>query len=165
MSCILDIDLDYFRFFDRPGDRLDRLLRWAERPVDALFAQHHHAMKFWCKAVKRGIIDVPQFILHTDEHHDLLGERPPINAGNFMYFAMRRWPQCKVHWMVDRRIDSPRQWLSEEAWASLAERFTSSPHRPRNWSKPDLVTVATSPGFLDEGLRRQLMERIRLLAK
>src|ERR1035437_5745431 len=98
MSSILDIDLDYFRFFDRPLDRLDELLGWAERPVDALFEQHHEALKFWTLAVDRGVIDSPQFILHADEHHDLMGERPPINPGNFMSFAMRRWPECKVHW-------------------------------------------------------------------
>ena len=44
--------------------------------------------------------------------------------------------------------------------ASLVFRFASGPHRRRMWPKPDLVTVATSPDFLDKGLRRQLMRRI-----
>jgi len=161
MSSILDIDLDYFRLFDHPLDRLDKLLKWAERPVDAVFEQHHKALKFWSTAAQRGVISSPQFILHVDEHHDLLGERPPVNFGNFMFFAMRRWPECRVQWLVEMRIDSPRQWLSDEAWKSLARRFTSGPHKPRNWPKPDLVTVATSPGFLNEGLRRRLLKRIR----
>ncbi len=34
MTSILDIDLDYFRFFDDPLDRLHGLLNWARRPVD-----------------------------------------------------------------------------------------------------------------------------------
>lgn len=159
MSSILDIDLDYFRFFDRPLDWLDALLGWAERPIGAVFEQHHKALNFWTRAVNRGVIDTPHFILHADEHHDLLSDQPPIQFGNFMFFAMRRWPKCRVHWLVDRRIDSPQQWLSEEAWESLARRFTCGPHRPRMWPKPELVTVATSPGFLDEGLRRRLMKR------
>ena len=34
MTSILDIDLDYFRFFDDPLNRLNELLDWATRPVD-----------------------------------------------------------------------------------------------------------------------------------
>ena len=45
-------------------------------------------------------------------------------AGNFLYFAMRRWPNCRVHWLVDVKIDSPEQWLPEDEWKSLARRFT-----------------------------------------
>ena len=147
LSSILDIDLDYFRFFDQPIDRLEKLLGWAQRPVDAVFEHHHEALKFWSTAVERGVIDSPRFILHADEHHDLLGEQLPVNPGNFMFFAMRRWPRCKVHWLVQRRIDSPKQWLSEEAWKPLARRFTSGPHRPRAWPRPQLVTVNHEPGL------------------
>ena len=165
MSAILDIDLDYFRFFDSPVERLDELLAWADRPVDALFDEHHEAFKFWIHAVSRGAIDTPEFILHVDEHHDMLGERPPANFGNFLYFAMRRWPTCKVHWLVDMKIDSPAQWLSEEAWASVARRFTTGNRLRCNWRKPDIVTVATSPGFLEEALRKRLMRRIGVAAR
>ena len=160
VSVILDIDLDYFRFFDEPVERLDELLAWAGRPVDAVVEQHHHAFKFWTHAVKNGIIDTPTFILHVDEHHDLLGETSPVNCGNFLYFAMRRWPKCKVHWLVDMKIDSPSQWLSEEAWEFVNRGFTSGSRVRRGWRKPDLVTVATSPGFLDDALCRRLVERI-----
>jgi len=45
MSVILDIDLDYFRFFDEPLERLDELLAWADRPVDAVFKDHHEALR------------------------------------------------------------------------------------------------------------------------
>ena len=160
MSSILDIDLDYFRFFDRPLDRLDELLAWAKRPVDAAVEQHDQALEVWSVARKNGVIDSPQFILHADEHHDMLGDRLPINPGNFLFFAMRRWPKCRVHWLVETSIDAPQPWLSDGTWKSLARRFTSGPSRPRMWPEPDLVTVATSPGFLDQRLRRQLMERI-----
>ena len=45
-------------------------------------------------------------------------------AGNFLYIAMRRWPNCRVQWLVDVKIDSPEQWLPEDEWKSLARRFT-----------------------------------------
>jgi len=157
MSVILDIDLDYFRFFDEPLERLDELLAWAGRPVDAVFKDHHEALRFWTEAVEEGVIDTPQFILHVDEHHDMLCDRPPINAGNFLYFAMRRWPNCRVHWLVDVKIDSPKQWLPEDKWKSLTRRFTSGNHLGRGWPKPDLATVCTSPGFLDGALCKRLL--------
>jgi hypothetical protein len=43
VSAILDIDLDYFRFFDDPVARLDEMLAWAGRPVDAVFDEHHES--------------------------------------------------------------------------------------------------------------------------
>lgn len=136
MSAILDIDLDYFRFFDDPVARLDEMLAWAGRPVDAVFDEHHESFKFWTHAVNTGIIDPPEIILHFDEHHDMLGDRAPVNSGNFLYFAMRRWPKCKVHWVVDMKIDFPSQWLSEEEWASVAKRFSSGSRFRRSWRKP-----------------------------
>jgi len=160
VSSILDIDLDYFRFLTRPLERLNELLGWAGRPVDAVFDHHQEALELWNDAIQKGVIRCPQFILHVDEHHDMMGERPPVSSGNFVYFAMRRWLACSVHWLVDMRIDSPNQWLSAEAWESVAERFTSGSRLPRCWPKPDLVTVAISPGFLSRKLRDRLMKRI-----
>ena len=160
MSSILDIDLDYFEFLDRPVQRLDELLGWAERPVDAVFDHHRKALELWTQATKRSKLATPQFILHVDQHHDMLGERLPLNSGNFLFFAMRRWSKCRVHWLVDMVIDSPRQWLSERAWRSVAQRFSGSDHLPLGWPKPDLVTVCTSPGFVNEALSRQLLKRI-----
>lgn len=162
MSAILDIDLDYFRFFEHPVQRLEELLAWADRPVDAVFDEHHESFKFWMNAVSTGIIDTPDFLLHVDEHHDLLGEEPPINSGNFLYFVMRRWAKCKVLWLVDTQIDSPSQWLSEDAWLAVANRFRSGSNLHRGWRKPDIVTVATSPGFLNEALRKRLVKQIGL---
>ncbi|MBN1506173.1 MAG: UPF0489 family protein [Sedimentisphaerales bacterium] len=157
MSVILDIDLDYFRCSDEPLKRLNELLAWANRPVDSVFTNHHEALAFWAKAVKDGVIDTPRFILHVDEHHDMLSDRPPINAGNFLYFAMRRWPKCRVHWLVDRRIDSPKQWLPEEDWKAITRRFTSGKRLRPSWPTPDIVTMCTSPGFISKALRKRLL--------
>lgn len=158
MSSILDIDLDYFGLLDDPAGELDRLVRWAGRPVDAVVERHHHAFRAWRHAVKRGILDEPRFILHVDEHHDMLGESPPVNLGNFMLFAMNLWPPCRVHWLVRNPIDSPEQWLSDEAWARVRRRFTSGTRIPRGWPKPDWVSVATSPGFVEPALAQKLIE-------
>src|ERR1035438_8053821 len=94
MSCILDIDLDYFRLFSDPIRRLDELLEWAHRPVDLIIDEHHKVLKHWDRAIAKGSIKAPTFILHVDEHHDMLSERPPVLFGNFLYFAMRKWPDC-----------------------------------------------------------------------
>ncbi len=71
------------------------------------------------------MIEVPTFILHVDEHHDMLSEHPPVLFGNFLYFAMRKWSDCRVYWLTKDPIDDPTMWLSEEAWASVGARFRS----------------------------------------
>ena len=157
MSVILDIDLDYFRFFDEPLERLDELLVWANRSVDCIVTNHHEAFGLWTKAVKEDVIDAPHFILHVDEHHDMFCDRPPINAGNFVYFAMRRWPRCRVHWLVNLKTDSPKMWLPENKWKFVAQRFTSGTRLCPNWPTPDMVTVCTSPGFLNKALCKRLL--------
>ena len=161
VSSILDIDLDYFRFFDDPVGELDRLLTWADRPIDIVVEHHDEAFERWVSAVKRRAIRTPGFILHADEHHDMLSDRRPIGFGNFLYFAMRRWPKCRVHWLVNGRIDHPDMWLSERAWKSVGDRFTLGSSRPpRAWLKPDFVSVCTSPGFIHKTLRRKLLRRL-----
>ena len=160
MTSILDIDLDYFRFFDDPLDRLNELLSWGNRPVDRLVDHHHKSLEYWVNAIRKRSLAAPQFILHVDEHHDMLGERKPVNCANYLYFAMRKWPKCCVHWQVDVRIDSPSMWLSDEAWRSVSKRFTSGPRCKRGWPKPDVVTVCTSPGFLSKALTRRLVNRV-----
>lgn len=161
MSVVLDIDLDYFEFVAEPLERFSELLTWAGRPVDAIVEEHHEALSLWTEAVRKGAIDTPQWILHVDQHHDMLGERHPIGFGNFLCFAMRRWPKCRVRWLAESRIDSPEMWLSEHAWESVCARFAYRAHWCRTWPKPDMVTVCTSPGFVDEILRRQLLEQVR----
>ena len=134
MSSILDIDLDYFRFFDNPVEELHRLLAWAGRPVDFVVEHHDEAFERWVNAVKQRVIRAPRFILHVDEHHDMLSDRRPIGFGNFLYFAMRRWPTCLVHWLVQEPIDCPDMWLSERGWNSVADRFTTGATLP--WLGP-----------------------------
>lgn len=100
MTSILDIDLDYFNLFDEPLDRLNELLDWANRPVDKVVDHHHKSFKYWRQALAKRSLAAPQFILHVDKHHDMLGETKPVQFGNFLYFAMRQWPDCRVHWQV-----------------------------------------------------------------
>ena len=161
MTSILDIDLDYFEFVDNPVDRLEKLLCWANRPVDRLVDHHHKSLEYWVDAVCKRSLPAPRFILHVDEHHDMLSERKPVNCGNYLYFAMRRWPKCRVHWQIDDPIDSPTVWLSGEAWELVAGRFSVGPDRRRGWPKPDLVTVCTSPGFISKKLARKLVRQVR----
>ena len=160
MSSILDIDLDYFGTADDPVRRFEKLLKWAGRPVDVIVDQHHHVLRRWKAAIKRGRLSAPTHILHVDEHHDMMNERRQPNIANVMVQAMQPWPDCRVHWLVERPIDSPDVWLSEDTWSLLAARFSSSPHRPRGWPKPDFVSVCRSPEFVHPELGRQLMEQV-----
>ena len=160
MSVILDIDLDYFRLFNRPLHQLDTLLDWAARPVDFIVEHHHQAYLRWVTMVKGRLISSPELIIHADEHHDMLSENRPVQFGNFLYFAMRHWPQCRVHWLTVQPIDSPDMWLSEDAWASVSKRFSCASRIRRNWPKPNLVSVCTSPDFIDPKLSHELLERI-----
>lgn len=160
MSCILDIDLDYFRLFNDPIGRLDEVLGWARRPVDVIVDEHHKVLNHWDRAIETGVIEAPTFILHVDEHHDMLSEQPPVQFGNFLYFAMRKWPDCRVHWLTQNPIDDPTMWLSEDAWASVGDRFRSGSNLNSKWPSPKLVSVCTSPGFIDKSLSQELLERI-----
>lgn len=157
MSSILDIDLDYFNDVKDPVVRLKKLLRWAGRPVDLLVERHHQAFARWKSRVRRGTLANPLYILHVDEHHDMMDENRSTNIANFMYHAMRTWPDCRVHWLVEHPVDSPRMWLSDDVWHELSGRFSVGPCRPRGWPKPNLVSVCTSPEFVEDDFRQGLL--------
>jgi hypothetical protein len=156
MSSILDIDLDYFNLIPDPVAQLENLLSWAGRPVDMMVEKHHHVLRRWTGRVRRGTLTPPEFILHADEHHDMMDERRTPNIANMMYHAMTRWPDCRVCWVVHDRIDDPGQWLGDDTWDRLRQRFSIVRQRPARWPKPDLVSVCTSPEFIESGLIKQL---------
>jgi hypothetical protein len=160
MSSILDIDLDYFNLLEDPLRRFDELLEWAGRPVAFIVERHHEAFARWKGRVRRGTLEEPQWILHVDEHHDMMDEKKNSNIANVMYQAMRAWPTCRAHWLVENNIDSPDMWLSQDTWAELRTRFSAGYERPLRWPKPDLVCVCTSPGFAREGIREQLIDLV-----
>ena len=157
MYSILDIDLDYFNQIPNAAHHLERLLLWAGRPVSILVDRHNHAYARWRKRWKGNGI-APSHILHVDEHHDMMDQRQQANIGNFMFHAMRIWPHCRVHWLVQYPIDSPAMWLADETWDLFRSRFSHGPHRPIRWPKPDLVSVCTSPDFVVPHLTEELME-------
>jgi len=157
MYSILDIDLDYFNEMPDAAHRLEQLLNWAACPVSIVVERHNHAFARWRKRWQTHNI-APSHILHVDEHHDMMDQRQQTNIANFMYHAMRMWPQCRVHWLVQHPIDSPAMWLDEEAWDSLRRRFSHGPHRPARWPKPDIVSVCTSPDFVAPKLAAELMD-------
>ena len=160
MSSLLDIDLDYFNLMDKPAERLERLLKWADCPISFIIRSHHVALRRWKACLQeRGLPD-PRHILHVDEHHDMMDENPTPNIANCLYHAMRTWPAVRVHWLVQQPIDSPAMWLSDESWRVLRPRFTWGPHRPRHWPKPQMVSVCTSPQFIAEKLREELAQVI-----
>ncbi len=103
----------------------------------------------------------PDLIIHVDEHHDMMSERPPANFGNFVCFAMRHWPDCRVVWVTPQPIDDPSMWLSEDAWEDVAPRFAWARGLSRRWPKPDVLSVCTSPDFIDQDLRRRLLATVR----
>ena len=156
MCSILDIDLDYFNLMDDPVQRLRRLLAWAERPADIFVERHHQVLRRWKARIKKGTMAPPTYVLHVDEHHDMMDEKLQPNIANVAYHVMREWPECQMHWLVEEFIDSPSMWLSEETWRSLGPRFSMGPRRPRSWPRPDLVSICTSPEFVSPDLRRRL---------
>lgn len=158
MSSILDIDLDYFEFFQDPVARLRKLLKWGDRPVDFTAEKHHRFLKQWKALVKRGAMSAPTHILHVDQHHDMMDQRATPNIANFMYHVMRHWPECQLHWVVDRAIDSPDMWIEDDEWEVLAPRFSFGPHKPRGWPKPDTVSVCSSPEFVNTSMQNALLK-------
>ncbi len=159
MYSILDIDLDYFNVIPDAGHQLEQLLTWADCPVSMVVERHNHAFARWRKRWQiKGI--APSHILHVDEHHDMMDQRQQTNIANFMFHAMRIWPQCRVHWLVDHPIDSPAMWLENETWNSFRGRFSYGPKRPVRWPKPDVVSVCTSPDFVVPKFAAELMEVI-----
>ena len=161
MCSILDIDLDSFSIMEEPVQRLNRLMTWAARPVDFIVEKHYSVLKRWREHIRKRGLPGPTHILHVDEHHDMMDEQAVPNIANVMVHALRRWPQCRVHWLVEQRIDSPEMWLSGNTWAQLSLRFSMGPHKPRSWPRPDIVSVCTSPSFVPNALRQQLLTTIR----
>ena len=160
MSSILDIDLDYFNLIKEPVQRLNKLLNWANCPVAFIVEKHHKSFARWKDRIKRETLSLPTHILHVDEHHDMMDKRVYPNIANFMYHAMRTWTGCHVHWLIDQRIDSPSIWLSDDVWDLLSPRFSTSKHCPKNWPKPDFISVCSSPSFTSKSLRQKLLNKI-----
>ena len=156
---ILDIDLDYFNLTENPKVALEDLLLWAEHPVDFIVERHSHVLQRW----KKRNSYIPTHILHVDEHHDMMDEKPNTNIANVIYHAMRMWPHCKVHWLVQQPIDSPAMWLTSVTWKSFRRRFSTGPTIPSLWPRPNVVSVCTSPEFLRNGLLTELMEVIQTI--
>ena len=161
MSVILDIDLDYFGLVKQPIAELEKLLKWAGRPADVIVQHHHEAYAGWKEMVRARILQAPGLIIHVDEHHDMMSERPPANFGNFIYFAMRHWPDCRVIWVTPQPIDDPSMWLSEGAWEDVVSRFACARRLSRRWPKPDVLSVCISLDFIDRDLRARLLARVR----
>ncbi len=157
MLSILDIDLDYFNLMQDAPHSLGQLLNWAACPVSMVVDRHNHAFARWRKKWQANGIE-PSYILHVDEHHDMMDQRQQTNIANFMFHAMRIWPQCRVHWLVQYPIDTPAMWLDDETWNSLRRRFSYGPNRPSRWPKPNVVSVCTSPDFVDPNLAAELIE-------
>ncbi|MGD0660410.1 MAG: hypothetical protein ABSD38_20300 [Syntrophorhabdales bacterium] len=161
MLSILDIDLDYFNLAENPTAALEDLLLWAGRPVDFIVERHSHVLRRWKRRCPAGGGSAPSHILHVDEHHDMMDERPTTNIANVMYQAMRTWPSCKVHWLVQRPIDSPAMWLTPATWKSLRRRFSRGPTIPPEWPRPDIVSVCVSPEFVPSNLTTALLAVIQ----
>jgi hypothetical protein len=157
LCSILDIDLDYFNLVKSPEQRLLRLLKWAGRPVDFFVEKHHAALKKWLTQIEKRKLSSPTHILHVDEHHDMMDEQSVPNIANVIIHAMRRWPECRVHWLVEDAIESPEMWLDEETWKELSSRFTMGTRRPQKWPKPDIVSMCTSPAFVPKLLEKTLL--------
>jgi hypothetical protein len=157
MSSVLDIDLDYFNLLENPEKRLHELLKWGNCPIAFVVEKHHKAFSRWKDRVQMGTLALPSHILHVDEHHDMMDQKRNTNIANFMYHAMRTWEHCQVHWMVDTPIDSPEMWLNEDIWKSFSQRFSVGPNRPHGWPKPDIVSICTSPEFINTDLLQRLL--------
>jgi len=160
MYSILDIDLDYFNAFENPVQRFDSLLNWANRPVDFIVEKHYEVLKQWQKRIRKIGLSSPTHIMHVDEHHDMMNEQAVPSIANVVVHALRRWPECRVHWLVEDPIDSPEMWLSDSTWEKLSPRFSKGAHKPRNWPKPNLVSVCTSPDFVAKAILDQLLAKI-----
>jgi len=156
MYSILDIDLDYFNLMPDAANHFRRLLTWADRPMAMVVERHNHAFAQWRNRWRTDGI-APSHILHVDEHHDMMDQRQQANIGNFIFHAMSMWPKCRVHWLVQKAIDSPCMWLEDEMWDSLRRRFSHGRNRPARWPKPDVVSVCTSPDFIAPNLATELM--------
>jgi hypothetical protein len=157
MYSILDIDLDYFNQMRNAAGHLAEILNWAQCPVSVVVDRHNHAFVRWREKLRTRNI-VPSHILHVDEHHDMMDQKTQTNIANFMFHAMRIWPQCRVHWLVAHSIDSPAMWMEEDSWDSFRHRFTQGSERPAQWPQPDLVSVCMSPGFVSPVLTEYLLK-------
>jgi len=102
MSSILDIDLDYFKRIDTPTKKLSRL--YTGCPISFVVENHHKVLRLWRDYYRKNHAGEPKYLLHVDEHHDMMDEKSKPNIANFVYHAMREWTEVRVHWLVDTPI-------------------------------------------------------------
>ena len=62
-------------------------------------------------------------------------------------------------------IDCPSMWLAPNTWSSLRRRFSCGPKWPGSWPRPDLVSVCTSPEFVDRKTRNSLLPVVERFTK
>ena len=158
MSSILDIDFDYFNLIENPEQRLQELLNWGNRRIAFIVEKHHKSYSRWKDRIKRGTLTPPSHILHVDEHHDMMDQKRNTNIANFMYHAMNTWRTCRMHWLVDQSIDSPDMWLDDNVWESFSPRFSVGSSLPYRWPNPDIVSICTSPDFVNRDLPQRLIK-------
>jgi len=158
MSSILDIDLDYFNLIENPEQKLSELLTWGDCQIAFVVEKHHKAYARWKDMVNRGTVTQPSHILHIDEHHDMMSQQKRPNIANFIFHAMQEWENCQVYWMVDMAIDSPEMWIDDDVWESLKRRFIVGSEIPKGWPKPNIVSICTSPEFINDNLLQKLLK-------
>jgi hypothetical protein len=56
-------------------------------------------------------------------------------------------------------------WLSDDGWNIVSKRFSNGRTIPESWPKPDLVSICTSPEFITEKSRTELLRHIELFNK
>ncbi len=83
----------------------------------------------------------------------MMDQRQQTNIGNFMFHAMRMWPECRVHWLVQQAIDSPAMWIEDDMWDA------PSPVHTRDYCETVCIGLIKTPryGYLFQvGNRREL---------
>jgi hypothetical protein len=63
--------------------------------------------------------------------------------------------------MVDTAIDSPEMWLDDDIWAHISNRFSMGCEKPKKWPKPNIVSICTSPEFINDSLSYRLLKTSR----
>ena len=162
MGSVLDIDLDYFNLVNNPRQELINLLMWGNKSVEIIVENHNEVLPRLKKMLNNKKLDELYYILHVDEHHDLMDEKNSVNIANFSFHVMTFWENCKLHWLVQNPIDTPEMWISDAAWNKLKNRFTYGETIPEKWPKPDIVSICKSPEFINKKLLENLIEEINI---
>lgn len=160
---ILDVDLDYFNWTDRPVSCVKRMLKKLDRKLPAiLVVEHQQVLPEIRRMIQEDRLLTPVEYFHVDEHHDFYGNPcrkfdDDPHCGDYMFYL----PFNRIKFITWIRTvrSGDEDWYEAKEWSvenrirlRVANRHVWTPNRV------GIVTFAVSPDYLEDLMLEKIDE-------